>query len=86
LHCADRSPRTYALKPGAGAVLLDAYRAELPAAGGSGTIAMTASVSWKATSDAWIALGGTSSDEQWQADLPGFCQHLVVAPDWEGCR
>jgi M6 family metalloprotease-like protein len=61
LHCADRGPRTYALKPGAGAVLLDAYRAELPAAGGSGTIAVTASVSWKATSDAWITLGGMSS-------------------------
>jgi hypothetical protein len=61
LHCADRGPRAYVLKPGAGAVVLDAYRAELPAAGGSGVIAVTAAVAWTATSDAWITLGQTSS-------------------------
>ena len=62
LHCADRGPRTYVLKPGAGAVVLDAYRTDVPAAGSSGTVAVTAAVSWTAsTVDAWLTLGGTSS-------------------------
>jgi hypothetical protein len=34
LHCAERVPRTYVLAPGADAVVLDAYRAELPPDGG----------------------------------------------------
>ncbi len=61
LHCADRGPRTYALKPGAGAVLLASYRAEWPATGGSGSVAVTASVPWNATADAWITLTGGAS-------------------------
>ena len=61
LHCADRGPRTYALKPGAGAVLLDSYRAEVPASGVSGSVGVAASAAWTAASDAWIMLTGPTS-------------------------
>jgi hypothetical protein len=60
LHCANRGPRAYVLRPGAGAVLLDTYRVELPSNGGSGSIAVTGSVPWTATSDTWISLTGAS--------------------------
>ena len=61
LHCADRGPRSYVLKPGAGAVVLDAYRVELPASGGSGTVGVTGTAGWTATSDDWITLTGPTS-------------------------
>ena len=63
LHCAERGPHAYALTPGAGAVLLAAYRAELPRSGGSGSVAVSATVPWVTTADAWIAIigGGAGS-------------------------
>jgi hypothetical protein len=56
LHCLDRGPRTYALKPGPGAILLTSYRTELPYSGGSDSVNVTAAVSWTATADSWIAI------------------------------
>jgi hypothetical protein len=62
LRCADRGPKTYALEAGAGAILLDSYSAEIPAAGGQGSIAVTAGVGWDATSeDSWIAITSSGS-------------------------
>jgi hypothetical protein len=61
LHCADRGPHAYALKPGTGAVLLATYRADLPGAGGSGAITLTSSVPWTATADSWITLAGNAA-------------------------
>ncbi|MBI5922946.1 MAG: hypothetical protein HY847_15035 [Betaproteobacteria bacterium] len=61
LHCADRGPHAYTLKPGAGAVLLAPYRADLPGAGGSGTIAITSSIAWAATADSWITITGEAT-------------------------
>jgi hypothetical protein len=63
LHCADRGPRIYTLKPGPGAVLLASYRTEVPATAGSGSVAVTASVPWSASADSWITItgGGTGN-------------------------
>ncbi|MBF0557610.1 MAG: hypothetical protein HQL08_02395 [Nitrospirae bacterium] len=61
LRCADRGPHAYVLKPGAGAVLLASYRADVPASGGAGSISVTASVSWTASADSWITLTGYES-------------------------
>jgi len=62
LHCADRGPRTYVLKPGPGAVLLASYRADAPAAGLTGSITVTASVPWTAaSSDPWVTITGGGS-------------------------
>lgn len=61
LHCADRGPRTYALKPGPGAVLLASYRAEFPFTGGSGALVVLASAPWTATADSWIIIAGGGS-------------------------
>ena len=58
LHCADRGPQIYTLKPGPGAVLLASYRTEFPASAGSGSVAVTASVPWSASADSWITLSG----------------------------
>jgi hypothetical protein len=57
LHCAARGPKTYVLTPGPGAVLLEPYRVELPAAGGQGTVAVTAGVPWAAaTGESWLTI------------------------------
>ncbi|MGD0281882.1 MAG: BACON domain-containing carbohydrate-binding protein [Dissulfurispiraceae bacterium] len=61
LHCADRGPHAYVLKPGPGAVLLGSYQADIPAAGGAGTIAVTASVPWTAIAAPWITITSGSS-------------------------
>jgi M6 family metalloprotease-like protein len=61
LHCADRGPRIYALKPGTGAVLLASYRADIPPAGASGSFSVTAAVPWTATADSWITLSAGTS-------------------------
>jgi hypothetical protein len=60
LHCADRGPRSYVLQPGPGALLLNSYRAVLPLGGGSGSITVTGTVPWAATSDSWIMLTGAT--------------------------
>jgi hypothetical protein len=61
LHCAERGAKTYVLSPGAGAVLLDSYRAEFPASGGSAVFSVSASVPWTTTSDPWITVVGHGS-------------------------
>ena len=60
LHCADRGPRSYVLQSGPGALLLNSYRTVVPLAGGSGSIAVTGTVPWVATSDSWITLSGAT--------------------------
>jgi M6 family metalloprotease-like protein len=62
LRCADRGPKSYALKAGPGAILLAPYSAEFAVAGGQGTIAVTAGVAWVAsTSDSWITITAGAS-------------------------
>jgi hypothetical protein len=64
LHCAARGPKTYVLTAGPGAILLDRYRAEFPASGGQGSVAVTTSAPWTARSgDSWITItaGGEST-------------------------
>jgi len=57
LHCAARGPKAYALTAGPGAILLDRYRAEFPASGGQGSVAVTTSAPWTAKSgDSWITI------------------------------
>jgi len=58
LHCATRGAKVYVLTPGAGAVLLDSYRAEIPATGGSAVFSLGGSVPWTIKSDLWIAVAG----------------------------
>lgn len=60
LACADRGPRMYVLTPGSGAVLLDAYRAEIPRGGATNLVHVTAApgVPWACNADAWISILG----------------------------
>jgi M6 family metalloprotease-like protein len=58
LHCATRGAAVYVLTPGTGAVLLDSYRAEIAANGGSASFSLTGTVPWTTTSDSWIRVVG----------------------------
>ena len=60
LACASRGPKLYRLTPGAGAVLLDAYRADIAKGGATNSFNITAAagVAWTCGADAWISILG----------------------------